>query len=46
MSWWKRILFGPKPDRKNLDKLAVARPIHESFEETARRLSKHLGGEK
>lgn len=32
--------FTPKVDRKALDRLAQARPIHESFYDLAKRLSK------
>ena len=39
LKWIKRLLYGPKPDARELDKLAVARPIHEGFEKLAERLS-------
>ena len=39
MNLLKYILYGPKPDLKAMDKLAKARPRHQTFSELAKSLS-------
>ena len=36
-----KILYGSKPNFKELDKLAQARPIHQGFDVLAKELSKN-----